>query len=94
MNNYQKYGDYSAEQCSRAEHAKTAIVFLLIGAGLGTLLAMLLAPRSGPEFRRSIQDKFDEARRELAEQAARVRRRTTNIAGQARDKVKPISSTR
>lgn len=94
MNNYQKYGEYSAEQCSRAEHAKTAIIFLMIGAGLGTLLAMLLAPRSGPEFRRSIQDKFDEARRGLGEQASRVRRHTTNIAGQAREKVKSISNTR
>lgn len=90
MSKYQKYGEYSAEQCSRAEHAKTAIVFLMIGAGLGTLLAMLLAPRSGPEFRRSIQDKFDEARRGLGEQASCVRRRTSEIAGQAREKVRPI----
>jgi gas vesicle protein len=94
MKDYQKYGEYSAEQCSRAEHAKTAIVFLMIGAGLGTLLAMLLAPRSGPELRRAVQDRFDEARRGLGEQASRVRRRATEIAGQAREKVKPISNTR
>jgi gas vesicle protein len=94
MKDYQKYGEYSGEQCSRAEHAKTAIVFLMIGAGLGTLLAMLLAPRSGPELRRAVQDKFDDARRGLGEQASRVRRRATEIAGQAREKVKPISNTR
>jgi len=90
MSNYAKYGEYSAEECSRAEHAKTAIVFLMIGAVLGTLLAMLLAPRSGPELRRAVQDKFDEARRGLEEQASRVRRRATKLAGQAREKVRPI----
>ena len=93
MNDYQKYDEYSAAQRSRAEHAKTAIVFLMIGAGLGTLLAMLLAPRSGPEFRRAVQDRFDEARRGLGEQAS-PRRRATDIAGQAREKVRPISNTR
>ena len=93
MNDYQKYAEYRAAQCSRAEHAKTAIVFLMIGAGLGTLLAMLLAPRSGPEFRRGVEDRFDEARRGLGEQASRVRRRATDIAGQAREKVRPISNT-
>ena len=86
MNDYQKYGEYSAEQCSSAEYAKTAIVFLMIGAGLGTLLAMLLASRSGPEFRGAVQDRFDEARRGLGEQASRVRRRATDIAGQARER--------
>jgi gas vesicle protein len=94
MKNFEKYGEYSAEQCSRAEHAKTAIVFLMIGAGLGTLLAMLLAPRSGPEFRRAVQDRFDEACRGLSEQTSRLRRRTSEIAEQAREKVSPIRKTR
>lgn len=94
MSEYSKYGEYSTGQCSRAEHAKTAVVFLMIGAGLGTLLAMLLAPRSGAELRRAVQDKFDETRRGLEQQASRMRRRATEIAGQAREKVRPISNTR
>jgi gas vesicle protein len=94
MNEYQKYGDYTAERCSRAESAKTAVVFLAIGAGIGALLSLLLAPKSGSELRQAFRGKLDDARRGLGEQASRLRRRTGQLAGQAREKVMPIRKTR
>ena len=94
MDDYKKYGEYGTEQWSRAESAKTALMFLVIGAGVGALLSLLLTPKSGPELRQTFRDKFDDARRELGEQTSRLRRRTSEIAGQAREKVMPIQKTR
>jgi len=94
MNDHERYGESAAEQCSRGESVKTAITLLLIGAGVGALLSLLLAPRLGPEFRQAVREKFDGARRGLGEQTSRLRRRTSEIAGQARDKVMPIRRTR
>ena len=94
MKDYQKYGEYSAEQCSRGEAAKTAIAFLLFGAGIGALLSLLLAPQSGAELRQTVRAKFDDAVHGLGDQASRLRNRTRQIAGQAREKVMPIRKTR
>jgi hypothetical protein len=94
MKNYQKYGEYSAEQCSRAESAKTAVIFLVIGAGIGALFSLLFAPQSGAELRETVRGKFDDARRGFGEQASRLRRRIGQMARQAREKVMPIRKTR
>jgi len=94
MNRYEKYGEYSSEQRSGAESAKSALAFLVLGAAVGALLSLLLAPRSGPEIRRAVRDTFDDVRRELGQQTSRLRRRTSEIAGQAREKVMPIRKTR
>ena len=94
MNRYEKYGEYSSEPGSGAESAKTAFAFLVLGAAVGALLSLLLAPRSGPEIRRAVRDAFDDVRRELGQQTSRLRRRTSEIAGQTREKVMPIRKTR
>jgi len=92
MNDYQKYGEYSKE-CAGAENLKTAVVFLAIGAGVGALLSLLLAPRSGPEIRQAVRGKIDDARRGVNEQTARLRGRTRKIVGQGREKVMPFTPT-
>lgn len=94
MNDYKKYGDYSAGQSSKAESARTAITFLLIGAGIGALFSLLLAPKSGSELRQTFRDILDDALSGIGEQTSRLRRRTSKIAGQARAKVMPIRKTR
>ena len=93
MNDYQKYGEYSSKECSGAEIAKTAVTFLLIGAGVGALLSLLLTPRSGPEIREAFRGKFDNARRSLNQQTSRLRERTRKIAGDAGQKVTPFTLT-
>jgi gas vesicle protein len=92
MNDYQKYGEYSSE-CAGAESAKTALIFLSIGIGVGALLSLLLAPRSGREVRQAMRGKLDEARRGVSTQSSRVRHQVSRIAGQAREKIMPISRT-
>jgi len=92
MNDYQKYGEYSSE-CAGAESAKTALIFLSIGIGVGALLSLLLAPRSGREVRQAVRGKLDEARRGVSTQSSRVRDQVSRIAGQAREKIMPISRT-
>lgn len=94
MSDYYKYGEYNAEQSTRADSARTAITFLLIGAGIGALLSLLFAPQSGPEIRQAVREKFGDARRGLGEQTARLRRRTSELAGQAREKVLPMRKMR
>ena len=94
MNDYKKYGEYTAAQCSMVGGARSAIVYLVLGAGIGALLSLFLAPKSGPELRKAIRDKFDDAVQGLGEQTARLRRRTGQIGRQAREKISPIRNMR
>jgi gas vesicle protein len=92
MNDYQKYGEYSSESAG-AESAKTALIFLSIGIGVGALLSLLLSPRSGPQVRQAMRGKLDEARRGVSAQSSRVRDQAARIGGQAREKIMPIGRT-
>ena len=92
MNHYEKYGEYS-RAAAGSDTAKTALMFLGIGIGIGALISLLLAPRSGSEVRRAVRDRFDDARRGLSRQGSRVREQASRIAGNARQKVMPISRT-
>jgi gas vesicle protein len=92
MTEYAKYGDYT-KQNEQPENLKTAITFLAIGAGVGALISLLLAPRSGPETREAIRDTLDSARRGLTEHASKLRSKTFEAADQARQRVMPISRT-
>ena len=90
MSDYKKYGEYSNER-SVSESVKTAITFLAIGVGIGALVSLLFSPRSGAEIRQAFRGKLNDARRGLSDQTLRIRRRTTAIASQAREKVMPIT---
>ena len=92
MNDSRKYGEYSAE-CPDVESAKTALIWLSIGMGVGAILSLLLAPRSGPEIRQAVRGKFDDARRGLNQQTSRIRQQAIRLGGKVREKVMPISRT-
>ena len=92
MNDYEKYGEYSSGN-EGVESAKTALIFLTIGMGVGALLSLLLAPRSGPQIREAVRMKFDDARRGLNRQSSRVRQQAGRLAGHAREKIMPITKT-
>ena len=89
-------GNYEASD--RSNSAGTAVTFLLIGLGAGTLLGMLLAPKAGKQMRKDLRRKFDSARetvdewtddaREFAEEAME---RGADIADQVREKVAPLT---
>jgi gas vesicle protein len=92
MTDYARYGDYS-KQSEQPKNVKTAIIFLVIGAGVGALVSLLLAPRSGPETREAIRNTVDTARRGLTEHASKLRSKTVDVADHVRERVMPISRT-
>ena len=78
--------------------AGTAVTFLLIGLGAGTLLGMLLAPKAGKQMRKDLRRKFDSARetvdewtddaKEFAEEAME---RGAEIAEEVKERVAPLT---
>ena len=78
--------------------AGTAVTFLLIGLGAGTLLGMLLAPKAGKQMRKDLRKKFDSARetvdewtddaKEFAEDAME---RGADFADQVKERVAPLT---
>jgi len=78
----------------------TAITFLLIGLGAGTLIGLLFAPKSGRQMRRELRRRYEDARetiddwkedaREVAEDAVE---RGAELADELRDRVTPLAKT-
>jgi len=59
--------------------------FLLIGLGAGTLLGMLLAPKTGKQLRRDLRRGYEEARDNLGEWADDARERVRDVGDRVRD---------
>lgn len=73
----------------------TKLSYLLIGGGIGALLALLFAPKAGGEFRADIADatrkgidKTGEIANQLSEKAQTVYAETTTKAGEIYDSAK------
>lgn len=85
------------ESSENSSNAGTAVTFLLIGLGAGTLLGMLLAPKTGKQLRRDLRRGYEEARENFGEWAEdakdRVREaasRGADLADDLRDRVEPL----
>jgi gas vesicle protein len=101
MTDYERFGDY---QPSDRNTFGTAITFLCIGLGVGSPIALLLAPQSGRKtrnmLRRRYEDAFDaisERAEDLKDRASEWRDRGAEFAESARDwaestreKVRPV----
>jgi len=82
----------------------TAITFLLIGLGAGALAGLILAPKTGKQFRRDLKRGYDEARermedwaddakdraREVGEQVREAAAKGVDLAEELREKVEPL----
>jgi gas vesicle protein len=91
MNDYAKVGEY---KYSEKSGTATALTFLFIGVGIGTIVALLFAPRSGRQMRRTIRRKYEDARDvidDLGDQAGEYVDRGREWANVAREKVAPIA---
>src|SRR5208337_4374099 len=76
-----------------------AVTFLLIGVGAGALAALILAPKSGKQFRRDLKRGYDDAKdtlqdwteeakdrvRDAKERVKDVAERGVDLAGDVRD---------
>jgi gas vesicle protein len=76
----------------------TAVTFLLIGLGAGTLIGLLCAPKAGKHMRRDLRRRYEEARdtidnwREEARGAAEgAIERGAELAEELRDRVTPLT---
>jgi gas vesicle protein len=78
-------------------NVSTAITFLLIGLGAGTIVGMLLAPKPGKQMRRdlrrgydSARETFDDWKENARDFADEVMERGSDIADEVRERVGPV----
>ncbi len=58
MNDYKTFGEYRTSDKGRAT---TALTFLFIGVGIGTIMALLFAPKTGRQMRKTLRRKYEDA---------------------------------
>jgi gas vesicle protein len=93
---FMREGKYES---SEGNTAATAITFLLIGLGAGTLIGLLFAPKPGKQMRKELRRRYEDARetlddwkddaKEVAEDALE---RGQEIADELRDRVAPLAA--
>lgn len=98
MNDYKTFGEY---RTSEKSSTSTALTFLFIGLGIGTIVALLFAPQSGKKMRKNLRRKYEDAvdamgdlRDQAGDYVERGRdyvERGRDWARDARDKVSPIA---
>jgi gas vesicle protein len=72
-------------ESSDSSNVGTAITFLLIGLGAGTLLGMLLAPKTGKQLRRDLRRGYEDARENLGDWAEDAKERAREVGDRVRD---------
>jgi gas vesicle protein len=77
-----------------SEDTGSKISFFLVGLGIGALVGILFAPKSGEETREYLADKADEGReyaqrkaRELRERAEDLVERSKSVAAQKKESI-------
>jgi gas vesicle protein len=76
----------------------TAVTFLLIGLGAGTLIGLLFAPKPGRQIRKELRRRYEDAREtiddwkeEAREVAEDTLGRGAELAEELRDRVTPLA---
>jgi gas vesicle protein len=72
-------------ESSDSNNVGTAITFLLIGLGAGTVLGMLLAPKAGKQLRRDLRRGYEDARDSIDEWAEDAKDRVREVSDRVRD---------
>jgi gas vesicle protein len=76
------FGHYESSDRSNVE---TAVTFFLIGLGAGALAALLLAPKTGKQFRRDLKRGYDDAKDTLQEWTEEAGDRVRAVKDRARE---------
>ena len=77
-----RFGRYES---SEGNHAGTAITFLLIGLGAGALAGLLLAPKTGKQFRRDLKRGYEDAKETLEDWTEEAKDRVKEAKTRVRD---------
>ena len=72
-------------QSYEGSHIGTAVTFLLIGLGAGTLMGLLQAPKPGKQLRKDLRRGYDDARESFDEWADEARDRVREVGERVRD---------
>jgi len=70
-----------------SENTGSKVSYFLVGLGIGTLLGILFAPKSGEETRQYLKDKAEEGRDYAQKKARELRERAEELADKARETV-------
>lgn len=70
-----------------SENTGSKVSYFLVGLGIGTLLGILFAPKSGEETRQYLKDKAEEGRDYAQKKARELRERAEELGERARDTV-------
>lgn len=92
MTDYERFGDYQPVERGTAG---VALAFLFIGIGVGTVAALLLAPKTGKQIRRALRRKYEDARdviEDWTEHAGDAFEKGTNWTTSMKEKVAPFAS--
>jgi gas vesicle protein len=90
MTDYQNYGYRPLETSS---NIGLALAFLFIGLSAGAAVALLLAPKTGKQMRRTLKRKYEDAREvfeDLSDQASDMIEKGTEYAESMKSRVAPI----
>jgi gas vesicle protein len=96
---FMKIGRYESSDKS---NVGTAVTFLMIGVGVGALVALMLAPKTGKQMRKDLRRKYDDARDTLQDWSEEAVDRVNDVVEKssdwaddlrdlARDKAAPIA---
>ena len=84
-------------ESSDSTNIGTAVTFLLIGIGAGALAALVLAPKTGKQFRRDLKRGYEDAKEtlqdwteEAKDRARDVAERGASFADDLREKAEPL----
>ena len=92
MTDFERFEDFERDEGSNA--LPWALTFLLIGLGIGAVTALLLTPKTGPQVRRILRRKYEDARErvdDFQDRAGDWVDRGGKWAKQARSKVATFS---
>ena len=70
-----------------SDNGGSKVSYFLVGLGIGTLLGILFAPKSGEETREYLKDKADEGREYAQRKARELRERAEELADRTREVV-------
>ena len=73
------------ESSENSSNIGTAITFLLIGLGAGAFMGLVLAPKTGKQFRRDLQRGYEDARENFGDWADEAKDRVRDVGERVRD---------
>jgi gas vesicle protein len=89
-NEFAGRGDY----CSSENNISLGLTMLCVGLALGALTALLLAPKTGKQMRKTLRRKYEDAREtmeDLGDQASDWVDKGSDWAEKAKQRVAPFS---